>query len=546
MNSAGAAAPPNSGTAIEGAKPPSVQQPAQPGAQAPITVEGEPQAEQDTGGQKVTVKSFKISGETPVPEQELLKLVQDEAGKAFTLGELKQLAVRITKHLRQQGYIVAYAYIPAQDVVGGTVEIAVVPGKYGQIEITGDTRLGTDRLKGMLFCAKPGMVITGGPLERALLLINDLSGVAVKATLKRGATPGTADLVLAVADTAKTTGALYADNWGNSATGRGRYGVQIAFNNLGGIGDSFNLGGMTTGEGLDNYNFDYSVPIGFGGATASVRYSQVDYSLGDSFADMGATGRAVVASYVISYPLVRSRTFNLYANFGYDVKHLRDDISSFASYNPKTSNLWNIGLEGNYVDQWLGGGTSAFSLTQYYGRLAFCNSDSAATDATYANTAGKFMKTLMTYQRRQYVAKDLTFSFSFIGQVADKNLDSSEKLFLGGADGVRAFPQGEASGDSGYKLTGEFRWRLARLSTDKNNLFLTTFYDYGNVMVNHQPWPGAGANRRSLMGAGLGLLWTRDRDSVFRMDYAWKIGNEQSVSDPGSNGRLWVQAVKYY
>ncbi|TWH49539.1 ShlB/FhaC/HecB family hemolysin secretion/activation protein [Sporomusa sp. KB1] len=541
------AAPSNtsySGTALEGVKPPTVQAPAQKGPS--ITVEEREPVVSADGQQKIPVKGFRISGESPLPESELLPLIQKEAGQEITLNGLNELAVRLTKHLRQQGYLVAFAYIPAQTIKDGNVEIAVVPGKYGQVKISGDGHIDQEQLKAMLFCTKPGMLITRAPLERALLLINDLSGVTVKATLSPGQEAGTADLILETGDTDKTSGAVYADNWGNRYTGRTRYGTQITFNNFSDhYGDALTIGGLTTSDGINNYNFGYSAPLGYDGAKAEVKYSHVGYTLGEEYADLGATGRAAVTSYAISYPFIRSRSFSLYGTVGYDVKHLKDNIADYGSYSPRSSKLWNLGLSGSFADIWLGGGNNAFSLTHYRGNLDINDASAQANDVSTARTSGDFNKTVLTYQRQQYVAQNLNFYLSFTGQLADKNLDSSEKLYLGGADGVRSYPQGEASGDQGYKLTGEFRWRLPGLSGGPNNLYLNTFCDYGNVMVNKHPY-STDDNRRSLMAAGLGLLWTRDRDFVIRMDYAWKLDNEQATADADKSGRFWLQGVKYF
>ncbi|SMC96289.1 ShlB/FhaC/HecB family hemolysin secretion/activation protein [Sporomusa malonica] len=536
-----AAGPPNSGTLLESIKPPATQQ--LEGKAPSITVAGQQPLPQEDSGQKIQVNDFRLSGEPPLPAADLLKLVKSQAGKETTLGELNALAARVTQYLRQQGYLVAFAYIPAQDIVGGVVEIAVIPGKYGQTKITGTAHIDPARLQGMLFAAKPGMIITREPLERALLLINDLAGVSVKATLTPGETAGTADLVLEAADTAKTSGAFYADNWGNRYTGQTRYGVQLTVNNFSNTGDNFSLGGLTTGQGINNYNLGYSSLIGNDGAKFEIKYSHVGYTLGDTFADLGATGRAAITSYGVSYPLIRSRAFSLYGTFGVDKKHLRDDITSTSSHSPKDSSLWNLGLSGNFADNWGGGGTNAFGLTHYQGKLTIKDATALAND-TY-NTAGDFSKTVFSYQRQQYVAKNLNFNFNFIGQLADKNLDSSEKLYLGGADGVRAFPQGEASGDEGYKLTGELRWRLDKYSTATNSLYLNGFYDYGSVIINKNP-VGSGDNRRSLAGAGLGLMWTREQNFAVRMDYAWKIGQATATADTDKNGRLWLQGVKYF
>jgi hemolysin activation/secretion protein len=538
-----AAARPDSGAALEGVKPPVAQIPAQKASD--ISVEDRELSESDDSQQKIPVKGFRLSGEPPAPEDELLNLINGDAGKEMTLGELDKLAARLTRHLRRQGYFVAFAYIPAQDIREGIVEITVIPGKYGQVKVGGSARIDADRLRAMLFCAKPGMIITRGPLERALLLINDLSGISVKATLTPGETAGAADLIIETADTAKASGAGYADNWGNRYTGRTRYGARITLNNCSDNGDALTLGGLSTGQGINNYSLGYSANLGHDGTKIEVQYSHVGYTLGQEFAALGATGRAVVTSYDISYPLIRSRAFSFYSTFGYDVKHLTDDITGNGSYSSRASGLWNLGLSGSFADTWLGGGAGAFSLTYYCGKLSFNDAAALAIDTATAQTRGNFNKTVFSYQRQQYVAPNLNFNLSFTGQLASKNLDSSEKLFLGGADGVRAFPQGEASGDQGYQLTGELRWRLANLCTSKKNLYLNTFYDYGNVMINKQPY-STDINRRSLTAVGLGLLWTRDRGFALRMDYAWKVGGEQAAADTDQGGRLWLQGVKYF
>lgn len=540
------AAPPSSGAVLEGAKPPVVTQPS--GKGPVITVEGQDLVARPDGQQKVPVKGFRIGGESPVPADDLLSLIKGEAGRELALGELNDLAGRITQFLRQKGYIVAFAYIPAQDIVDGIVEIAVIPGKYGQVKITGSGHFNRERLKSMISAAKPGTVITRGPLERALLILSDLNGVSVKATLSPGEAAGTANLILEVSDTAKWRGAAYADNWGNRYTSRNRLGFQLTVGNIGGHGDDLSVGALVSENSrMNNYNFGYNVLVGNEGTRFSIKHSRVDYTLGENYADLGATGEAMATSAEISHPLIRSRAFSLYGSVGYEDKRLRDDQAATDSYSPKKSHMVSLGLAGNFADSWLGGGNSAFSITRYKGRLNILDATAAATDGTTARTAGDFSKTLFTFLRQQYVAESLTFNLNFTGQLADRNLDSSEKLFLGGADGVRAFPQGEAAGDDGYKLTGELRWRLPGLSTGKDNVYLAGFYDYGSVIVNHKPWTGAGdSNRRSLMGAGLGLLWTRSPDFSLRLDYAWKIGKESATADTDKNGRLWIQGVHYF
>jgi hemolysin activation/secretion protein len=45
-------------------------------------------------------------------------------------------AERITKAYKDKGYVVARAFVPAQDVRDGVVEIRVVEGRYERIDIS--------------------------------------------------------------------------------------------------------------------------------------------------------------------------------------------------------------------------------------------------------------------------------------------------------------------------------------------------------------------------------------------------------------------------
>ena len=138
--------------------------------------------------------------------------------------------------------MLAFAYIPAQEINEGNVDITIVPGQYGQIRIGGNAHLQDAFLRGIFHAARTGGIIMRAPLERALLIADEIPGLQVRSTLAPGKTAGTADLMITVTDTGKFSGAVYVDNWGSRYTGRVRYGTQISLNNLSGTGDSFRIG----------------------------------------------------------------------------------------------------------------------------------------------------------------------------------------------------------------------------------------------------------------------------------------------------------------
>ena len=116
--------------------------------------EGQPQAA--PGGQSITVKAFRILGQNVIPDSELLPLLADSVGTDRTFAQLEQLAGRISKHFRDQGYIVARAFIPVQEISDGIVTINVIIGQYGRLDIRNQSTLSTPYIKSVVSSLKSG------------------------------------------------------------------------------------------------------------------------------------------------------------------------------------------------------------------------------------------------------------------------------------------------------------------------------------------------------------------------------------------------------
>jgi hemolysin activation/secretion protein len=535
-----AADPPDSGNVLDQVN----RRPASPPKEKPDEIAIQDPLVTDSSDEQVRfrVNGFRLVGETIVPEQELLDLIADKSEQDLSLDDLYGLAARITKYLRQKGYLVAFAYIPAQRMEDGILTIAVVPGELGQAKINNNASIAMERLEKMVALLKPNSVITKATLERVLLLINDLAGVSVKATLAPGEAPGTADLILDVNDIAKLSGGINSDNGGNPSTGRTIGGIQFTINNLTNTGDQLRLGGLVSDGDLDHVYFNYG---GFLGHTAlhwGLNYSNVRYSLGEEFTDLNATGIAKVVGCNLNYPWIRSRALNLYGTAGFEFKRLEDEIGSADMRTPRTDRLWKIGFYGDAVDSWLGNASSDFSLSLILGHLNIDDEVAAIIDENTAQTAGSFSKLVLDYNRTQYFSSELSLNCRLSGQLANGNLDSSEKFYLGGINGVRAYGQGVASGDQGCLFSTELRWRMPDANPGKNDLYFTCFYDYGDVSINKDPWPGAGDNHRTLKGPGLGVIWTSPGYTI-RADYAFQTGDKTADDD---NSRLWARFMAYF
>ncbi len=235
-----------------------------------------------------------------------------------------------------------------------------------------------------------------------------------------------------------------------------------------------------------------------------------------------------------------------------DVASLRAITSSSglnyarASYQLVVGKATAGSLYGDHRDGWGGGGLTGYSLTWTVGNIDMLTSAARAIDAATAKTQGHFGKLEFTAMRLQRVTDALSLYGSINGQFASKNLDSSERMELGGIYAVRAYPEGEGYGDEGYVLNLEARLQLPNFSAQQlGRVQLIGFVDGGQVTLHKNPWT-PGTKRRSLSGAGMGLVWSDPNDFLVRTYYAAKLGSEDATSDPDKSGRFWMQGVKYF
>lgn len=491
----------------------------------------------------MVVNELRLTGVTAFASADLVALAKFTPGAEVTLAELEAMALRITEHYRQHGYFVARAYLPAQDITLRVVTIAVREGRYGQVNLRNGSRVDDGVATRLLEGLDGGKVITLAPLEQRLLLLSDLPGVRVTSTLAPGTEPGTSDLIVDIAPGRAVTGSVDADNAGNPYTGEYRVGGQVNFNNPMGRGDLASVRVLTSGKGLQYGRIAYQVPVGramFGAA-----YSRLDYELGKQFELLDAHGSAQVASVFGTMNLLRSRDSNLYAGLAYDWRTFRDEIDLFSSVTDKQANVATASLHGNRNDDIGSGGVTSFFVALSAGSLDIETPAARAVDQATARANGSYQKLWFNLARNQRLTDLLSVSASMSGQLASKNLDQSEKMVLGGMEGVRAYPQGEAFGDQGYVASLEARLLLARLSQSMSGqVHLLGFVDAGHVTIDKTPWY-IGDNSRDLGSAGVGMSWVEPGSFLVRTYYARKLGGEDAISAPDRSGRFWIQAIKY-
>lgn len=497
-------------------------------------------------GASVTVRTFRFVGNQLLSDAQLAPVVAPYLNRPLSFNELQQAAAAVGEAYRAAGWIVR-VYVPRQVISEGVVMLQIVEAVFGKAVLDGVplARVQTETITDLLGVAqKRGEPLDAAALDRALLLIEDLPGLTSTASLREGAAHGETDVVLKLADAPYLGAVVNLDNHGARSTGAPRVIAGLAVNSPLRRGDQATLD-VIHSQGSDYLRLGFMLPVGVNGWRVGTHASRLDYRVvADEFASADLTGNSSAFGFDASYPLLRSRLSNLYLKLVADHKRFDNRAAAQTTSNYRVDSL-TASLVGNRFDNILGGGASMASLSVVSGRVDLDGSPNQAADLAGPRSEGRYLKLTFAASRQQMISGPLSFYAAYSGQLAKDNLDSSEKFYLGGPAGVRAYPVNEAGGSSGQLLSLELRAKLP------HKLTLAGFYDWGQVTVNSDnDFPGAAQlNRYHLEGAGLSLDWLSPFGVSFKATWAHRIGNNPNPTLAGTDqdgsrtlNRGWLSA----
>ena len=483
------------------------------------------------GGPAVVVQGVSFSGNSVIGQDALQAALGPVAGQSFDMAGLGGLTDRITDFYRASGYPFAQAVLPPQDLAQGLLRIEVIEGRYGLVQAVSEDAAIARQVTPYLASLLPGAVIQSALLERTSLLIDDLPGLKMSPVIRPGALIGTGDLLMQVRPGTRLSGDLGMDNAGGRYTGQTRARANLNINSSLLLGDQIKLNALASDEQLWLGALGYSLPLGASGLRGNVGYTSTRYVLAKEFASLKANGTAAVTSAGLSYPLVRSQKSNVTLSSTYQAKDLRDNKDTTSTREVKSSASLPVALQFDHRDSLGGGGITYGGLTWTPGNLKL---DAALTAADANNTRGSFNKINLDLVRLQNLPVGLSLMGRMNLQTASKNLDSSEKMSLGGSAGVRAYPSGEGSGDQAALAQIELRYSAGVYAP-------YVFMDGGTVKINAQPQASATTNKRNLSGAGLGLRYQRNAwNADGTLAWRHKGGAPQADTSSDPKPRLWV------
>jgi len=531
--------PPDAGQILRETRPPAPAAPLP--EKPPITVPVQPRPgitapAPGAGDVRVLVTHFTFAGNSAIASAQLSAAVAEWENRSLNFGDLMQAVEKIEAVYKAAGFMLAQGYLPPQKIQAGTVEIAIAEGKPGEVKLEGESRVSPDVVFAYFDTLSKERPITLPDLERRVLLVNDLAGAKVALDLQAGAAEGTSDVILAQTADSLWSGRVDLNNHGAPSTGEKRLGVAVNAVSPFNLGERINANILDSEKGgIVSYGLRGELPVGGNGWRMHAGASLAEYQLGGSnFAASGASGSVSSVRAGGSYPFVRSRAVTVRLQAEVDAASLVDRFKDADTLHKKSHGV-NLNLSTDWLDTLGGSGTNKIDLGVRQARLDL--GDAALTRDLPAkngpDTQGNFTKVTLTAQRQQVLNDHWSVIGQFQYQAASKNLDSSEKIAVGGALNMPGYVTGEATGDDGAIAKLNLRWRMSQA------LSFAVFTEGATLRIAHTPLAGATTPaRRHFSDSGLSADWMIGKGLSASLIVAWAHGEKPNPQD-NDRPRLW-------
>lgn len=483
------------------------------------------------GTKAIDIKGFKVSGITLITQAQAQEALKPFTGRQLTLDQIKEAGEAVTNLYGQIGRM-AQAVIPPQDVVNGIIEIKIIEGKVGDVIIELD-KVTPSRLKSEViqkFIASnnaPGDFMDLKGLERSLAILNETSGNEVNGELGQGEKEGATNIIVNAKDTGLFAGRVDLSNYGSANTGPAQAIASLSLNNLSGIGDQATLD-VIGSQGSVFGQFRYGLPVGYDGWRVSAGVSALDYKSLSSYSPIISQGSAQTYGIYSNYALERTARSNKNITINFENKNYNNQTNGVESSNYQINNL-SAGINGT---NYLSSAYVSWGVTATVGSLAINNTNQANNDTQGAATSGTFGKLGFNgWITQPLPVKKTNLVASIYGQLANKNLNSAEQLYLGGPYGVRAYPVAQGGGAQGAVASIEVNHTLVQ------DLQVGLFFDAGLIqqyITTYNNWQGQtnANNTYSLYASGLSAKYQYQKVQISG-SLAWRVGSNPLYTQSG-------------
>jgi hemolysin activation/secretion protein len=486
------------------------------------------------------LRDIRLSGATILDAQQLKHLWEKLLGTEVGLTDVVGIAEQIEAAYRERGYVLTRAFVPPQRVGDGIFQISVVEGFIKATTVEGGSPEVRRLIEAYLRPVAASHPLKTEVLERALLLANDLPGVAAAGVLRPSPDePGASDLVVTVTERPFTVAAS-TDNRGSRFTGPWSISGDAAYNALPGGPHQIVSSLSVTPDFQERIvgQLRYIRPIGTDGLTLSFGGTG---SYGEPGADLEPL-QLVTSSFAIgprlSYPMIRTRANSLIFDGGLTFQDAA--VESLGRLND-SHDVWRVvDASATYINNGFLAGVSSATLGVAQG-LDILAASTTGEGRSRTDGTADFTKFTANFRRTQLIDGPLTVFGQLIGQYSTKPLFAGEEIAFGGNQIGRGYEPGAITGDSGVGASVELRWDEKFEEYYIENAQFYGFYDAARVDNR-----GTGQLSPALGSAGFGVRLSLPEDISLNFELA-QVLRSVPTSDNGRTGTklLFGAAVRF-
>jgi len=446
---------------------------------------------------------LQVEGTTVYSEDALLADYKSRLNTEVALSDIYQIASALTAKYRNDGYILSRVVVPAQSIEGGTVHLKAIEGYVAEVIVEGADDDQRKMVEGYAAKIKQSRPLTNAVLERYMLLMNDLPGAFARAAIKSsGSEPGASEMTIQFFQQ-KVQGGLSIDNRGGKQLGPLRMSGDIELNSVLGLQENTTLRAVTSGDNdaLKYLSLSHDERIGLEGGKLNLSIYFVESKPRELlFIPLEEKTKSESAALTYSYPVVRSRSQNLYLRGAFSAYNGTTDIFGVEITRDHIRAL-RLGATYDLADSFHGVNVLDIELSQGINGLG--SSDNHDPLLSRFDGRVDFTKTTLYAARLQALAPKWSMLAAINAQYAGTDLLSPELFGFGGEQFGRGYDPSELVGDHGAAMKLELHYTGSLPTKSVSSYTAYGFYDVGKVYQRSSD--GFFDSSESAASLGLGL-----------------------------------------
>ncbi len=508
--------------------------PAAPVAPAPAAQPAAAAPQEET----FSIKSFAVTGNTLLPQDEVVRLVAPFTGDRRVYGDVQKALEALEGAYRSRGFSAVQVFVPEQTLDTGSVKLEVIEAKIANIKLEGHAFFSDANILAALPSLKPRSTPNAREIAANVRVANENPARQVDVVLGVGEKEDEVNATVTVSDSNPKKFISSVDNTGSNATGLHRLSIGFQHANLFDADHVMTAQYTTSVEKpsqVSIYSLSYRVPLYRLNGSIDAFYAKSSVSSGTTSTVAGPlsfTGTGNIFGLRFNRYLPRQGEFTHQLTYAFDYKAFENacTLGTFgaAGCGPAAFPVTIHPFSVTYSGGWAGvGAQTSFSVSAAtnwaWGQNGADRNFKAVRPATAGAAQGganaNFTVFKASLSHAAVLPADLQLRAGISGQWAPQALIAQEHFGLAGSTAVRGFQEREFARDRGYAGNVELYgpdWGDKVLAG--SNLRMVVFYDLARG-YNFR-LPGDADQRLAIASVGLGVRFNLGKNLSFKADYA--------------------------